>query len=104
MILLIAEIEKVALGARIVVPKELEACGIIASHAVGVFEFKGVNAAWTIQYKVNFILHLSSPVEDRVLEVEYLVRHIKAEVCSNHQFPSIEEEMEALREFISDKS
>lgn len=33
--------------------------------------------------------------------VEHLWRHIKAGVCSNHQFPSIEEEMEAVRKFIS---
>jgi transposase len=34
--------------------------------------------------------------------VEHLWRHIKAGVCSNHQFPSIEEEMEAVRRFIND--
>ena len=53
-----------ALGAWIVPQKELETRGILASHAVGMFEFKRVNAAGPIENEVNFILGLSAPVED----------------------------------------
>jgi hypothetical protein len=64
MVLLITEVEQMALGAWIVPQKELETCGILASHTVGMFEFKRVNAAGPIENEVNFILGLSAPVED----------------------------------------